>query len=302
MVGLESGFSDAPAYVASNDLGTAVLLGASPKHDFAARWCSPRAWWSTARAATPAPRMDRCDRFRAPRQTSRPGASIRSARAAARPSRRARFLETAAPDPRSVYATTKLAQEQLCGIFARERSVRAFALRYHNVYGPRMPRDTPYAGVASLFLSALVAGRVPAIFEDGAQLRDFVHVRDVARADAIALLEEREGGAYNIASGRPRSVGEMARRLAGAWGGDAPSPRVTGELRLGDVRHVFADPARAAAELGFETRIGFGQKIRQLATAQLREPARRSPDRVEEKLDGECLEAEQHQDEAQPAG
>ncbi len=302
MVGLESSFADAPAYVASNDLGTTVLLGCLAETRFRGplALASSMVVYGEGRYACPVhgsvrplprapedlaaghfdPRCPSCGEDLSPRPVP----------------------ETAAVDPRSVYAATKLAQEHLCSIFARERSVRAIALRFHNVYGPRMPRDTPYAGVASLFLSALAAGRPPAVFEDGAQLRDFVHVRDVARASAIALLEEHEGGAYNIASGRPRSVGEMGRRLAEAWGRDAPSPRVTGEFRLGDVRHVFADPTRAAAELGFEARIDFGEGMRELAGAQLREPRRRSPDRVEEDLDGEPLKAQQRQDEAKPAG
>ncbi len=302
IVGLETSFSDAPAYVASNDLGTAVLLGCLAE----ARFRGPLALASSMVVygeggytcpahgpVRPPPRApeDLAAGHFDPRCPSC-GANLSSCPVS----------ETAAIDPRSVYAATKLAQEHLCSIFAREHSVPAVALRYHNVYGPRMPRDTPYAGVASLFLSTLAAGRSPAVFEDGAQLRDFVHVRDVARASAIALLDEHEGGAYNIGSGRPRSVGEMARRLADAWGPDAPSPRVTGEFRLGDVRHVFADPTRAAAELGFEARVDFGDGMRELASAELREPPRRSPDRVEEELDGERLKAQQREDETQPAG
>ena len=89
------------------------------------------------------------------------------------------------------------------------------ALRYHNVYGPRMPRDTPYAGVASIFRSALEAGAAPRVFEDGGQLRDFVHVRDVARANVLALTRSvAVSGPFNIASGTPRSILDMARALA----------------------------------------------------------------------------------------
>jgi dTDP-L-rhamnose 4-epimerase len=95
-------------------------------------------------------------------------------------------------------------------VFGRERSVPVTALRYHNVYGPGMPRDTPYAGVASIFHSALKSGRSPQVFEDGGQLRDFVHVRDVARANAVAL--EREPaceGPFKIATGIPQSIGGL---------------------------------------------------------------------------------------------
>ena len=143
-------------------------------------------------------------------------------------------------------------------------------LRYHNVYGPRMPRDTPYAGVASIFRSSLAAGDPPRVFEDGEQLRDFVHVRDVARANRLAL-EAPEGvaGAFNIASGAPRSVGALARQLAQATGG--PDPVVCGEFRLGDVRHVFASTERAATELGFRARVAVrrrGRRVRARAAAR----------------------------------
>ena len=99
------------------------------------------------------------------------------------------------------------------------------ALRYHNVYGPRMPRDTPYAGVASIFRSALEGGEAPRVFEDGGQRRDFVHVRDVARANVLALTApEPVPGAFNVASGTPRTVLDMAQALARAFDGDR-SPR-----------------------------------------------------------------------------
>jgi dTDP-L-rhamnose 4-epimerase len=163
-------------------------------------------------------------------------------------------IDEAAPlDPRSVYAATKTHQEHLCFAFARETGVPVTALRYHNVYGPRMPRDTPYAGVAAIFASALASGQAPRVFEDGRQLRDFVHVRDVARANVLALTaDEPVRGAFNIASGQPRSVGEMAAALTCAAGPAAPVPVTTSEFRLGDVRHVFASPERARHALRFE--------------------------------------------------
>ncbi len=175
--------------------------------------------------------------------------------------------EDAPTDPRSAYATTKLAQEHLAANWARETGGTAVALRYHNVYGPRMPRDTPYSGVAAIFRSALEAGRSPTVFEDGGQRRDFVHVRDVARANAVALDAGVPGAltVYNIASGEPHTVGELAAALATECGG--PEPVITGEYRLGDVRHIVASPDRAAGELGFRARIGFADGMRELATA-----------------------------------
>ncbi|HUR03944.1 MAG TPA: NAD-dependent epimerase/dehydratase family protein, partial [Nonomuraea sp.] len=176
------------------------------------------------------------------------------------------IAEDAPLDPRNAYATTKLAQEHLSANWARETGGTAVALRYHTVYGPRMPRDTPYAGVASIFLSALVAGRAPRVFEDGGQRRDFVHVRDVAQANVLALDAGAAGALtpYNIASGVPRTVGELATALAEQTGG--PEPVTTGEYRLGDVRHIVASPARAAAALGFAAEIGFGDGIKEFTT------------------------------------
>jgi dTDP-L-rhamnose 4-epimerase len=180
--------------------------------------------------------------------------------------------EDAVTDPRSVYAATKLNQEHLCGLFARENpNVRFTALRYHNVYGPRMPRDTPYAGVASIFRSALESGQAPAVFEDGEQLRDFVHVADVARANLLALrATPDQAGVYNVASGHPRRLIEMATLLADSAGPQAPQPMVTGKFRLGDVRHVFADATKAADRLGFRAGIGLEAGMQEFASAELR--------------------------------
>jgi dTDP-L-rhamnose 4-epimerase len=151
------------------------------------------------------------------------------------------------------------------------RAAVATLLRYHNVYGPRMPRDTPYAGVASIFRSSVEAGRAPQVFEDGAQPRDFVHVRDVARANVLALTApEPVAGALNVASGHPRTILEMAQALVDAGPPGAPPPQTTGAFRAGDVRHVFASTDRAAQALGFRAEIAFADGIREFATAALR--------------------------------
>jgi dTDP-L-rhamnose 4-epimerase len=164
-----------------------------------------------------------------------------------------------------VYAATKLHQEHLCFAVGAELGLAVCALRYHNVYGPRMPSGTPYAGVASIFRSALAAGRPPQVFEDGRQLRDFVHVRDVARANVVALTRaEAPAGAYNVCSGAPRTVHDLAVAMSTAL--DGPRPEVTGEWRVGDVRHVFASPDRAARDLGFRAETGFDAGIAELVT------------------------------------
>lgn len=179
--------------------------------------------------------------------------------------------EDAPVDPRNVYATTKLAQEHLASAWARSTGGSAVSLRHHNVYGPGMPLDTPYAGVASFFRSALACGEAPRVFEDGGQRRDFVHVRDVVAANVAALEAESPAGAlgaYNTGSGEPHTVGEMARALASAYGG--PEPVVTGEYRLGDVRHITVDSSRLRGELGWKAEAGFEEGMWEFASAGLR--------------------------------
>jgi dTDP-L-rhamnose 4-epimerase len=181
--------------------------------------------------------------------------------------------EDAATDPRSVYAATKLHQEHLAFVAMAAGGPAVTALRYHNVYGPRMPRDTPYAGVAAIFRSALAAGRAPQVLEDGRQRRDFIHVRDVARANLLALEAPTPvAGVFNVASGQPHTVGELATALAAAMHG--PPPQVVGGWRSGDVRHIVASPARAAERLGFRAEVGFAEGMAEFAAAPLRAPAR----------------------------
>jgi dTDP-L-rhamnose 4-epimerase len=167
-------------------------------------------------------------------------------------------------DPRNAYASSKVAQEFYASNWARVTGGSVAALRYHNVYGPGMPRDTPYAGVAAVFTSALRRGEAPRVFEDGHQRRDFVHVRDVAAATVLACEKHTIGvRAFNVGSGTPRSVGEMATALARALKG--PMPVVTGQYRLGDVRHITADSSRLKEELDWRPNVNFEEGMRELA-------------------------------------
>ena len=267
MVGLGVDLGDIADYVGHNDLGTAVLLRALAARGFAGALvlASSMVVYGEGRYACPAHGIVRpppraagdldAGRFEPPCPIC--GAPLEP-----------RAVPEGSPgDPRNVYAATKLAQEHLCAAFARETGAAVTALRYHNVYGPRMPRDTPYAGVASIFRSALAAGEAPRVFEDGGQRRDFVHVRDVARANVLALAGAAPG-AYNVASGTPRTVLDMARALTRAF--DGPEPRVTGEWRAGDVRHVFASAEAAAERLGFRASEDFDAGMREFAAAPLR--------------------------------
>ncbi|UUO01492.1 NAD-dependent epimerase/dehydratase family protein [Mycolicibacterium novocastrense] len=171
--------------------------------------------------------------------------------------------------PGSLYAASKTAQEHYALAWTDAVGAAVTALRYHNVYGPYMPRDTPYSGVAAIFRSELESGDVPRVFEDGGQMRDFVHVDDVAAAN-VAAVESEHGGfeAFNVCSGRPISILEVATALCETRG-DAP-PVVTGQYRSGDVRHIVADPARAAEVLGFSAAVDPLDGLREFAFAPLR--------------------------------
>ncbi|MGA4960852.1 NAD-dependent epimerase/dehydratase family protein [Streptomyces pseudogriseolus] len=265
MVGLGTGFADAPEYVSRNDLGTAVLLTAMAEAGVGRLvlagsmvvYGEGRYVCAEHGVVRPGPRAEAdlaAGRFEPPCPVC--GAALAPGLVA----------EDAPADPRNVYATTKLAQEHLAAAWARVTGGSAVSLRYHNVYGPGMPRDTPYAGVASFFRSALARGEAPRVFEDGDQRRDFVHVRDVASANVAALEADPRAGvltAYNTGSGIPHTVGDLAHALAEAHGG--PSPVVTGEFRLGDVRHITADSARLRAELGWKPEITFEEGMREFA-------------------------------------
>lgn len=273
MVGLGVDIGDAPEYVRHNDLATAVLLRAMARDGGAHRLvlASSMVVYGEGRyrchehgLLTPRPRATAdLDRGRFEPLCPVCGSPLRPEA----------IGEGARPDPRNVYAATKLHQEHLSAVAGRETGVEIVALRYHNVFGPRMPRDTPYAGVASIFLSSLAADRAPRVFEDGGQLRDFVHVRDVARANLAALTAARLPEpfvAVNIASGRPRSILEMAAALCDAHGDGSRRPQVTGAYRLGDVRHVFARTELATEVLGFAAQEPFPDAMVEFAGAPLR--------------------------------
>jgi dTDP-L-rhamnose 4-epimerase len=175
--------------------------------------------------------------------------------------------ETAPLDPRNAYAVSKVGQEQLATTWARATSGRVVSLRYHNVYGAGMPRNTPYSGVAAIFLSELRSGRPPLVFEDGGQRRDFVCVRDVAAATVAAL--DRTGDpapgssiVLNVGSGETRTIGQLAAALATATGG--PAPVVTGRFRLGDVRHITANSEKARVLLGWHPSVGLDEGVGEL--------------------------------------
>ncbi len=279
-VGLGVNFGDVAEYVDHNDTGWAIGLKALHDINFAGRvvLASSMVVYGEGRyrcgvhgVVTPAPRkVEYLDAGDFEPSCPQCGNSLVGEA----------IPESAPLDPRNVYAATKLHQEHLLWAFAREHDVRAVALRYHNVYGPRMPRDTPYAGVASIFRSALAGGVAPQVTEDGNQRRNFVHVRDIARANVCALMNQdvtpptgASNRAFNVASSQSRTVGEMAHALAAAFGvtTDHPMwPVVNGRYRLGDVRHVFAATDAAESGLGYRSEVSFDEGMQEFATATLR--------------------------------
>ncbi|MFI6133552.1 NAD-dependent epimerase/dehydratase family protein [Micromonospora sp. NPDC051141] len=276
MVGHGLDPSDAPDYAGHNDLGTAVLLAAM--HRAGVRrlvLASSMVVYGEGRYT--------CARHGVVRPAARRAADLAAGRydptcpGCGDPLTPALVPEDALLEPRSTYAASKLAQEHYAAAWARQTGGGVWALRYHNVYGPRMPRDTPYAGVASLFRSALAAGRAPVVLEDGRQRRDFVHVTDVARANLLALTAPPPDGLVpvNVCSGEPHTVGDLATALAEAMGG--PAPEIAGGARAADVRHVVADPSRARDLLGYTARVTFAEGVNAFATDPLRSPATLSP-------------------------
>ena len=278
-VGLGVAFADAPDYVSSNDFGTAVLLAAMTA-------AGTRRLVLASSMVVYGEGRYRDSRGRDTRPVARNIADLEVGRfdpvdEFGLPLEPQLIEEDAPTDPRNVYAITKLSQEQLTDSWTRSTDGTAIALRYHNVYGPGMPHNTPYAGVASLFRSAIERGEAPRVFEDGRQRRDFVHVGDVASAN-IAAIEATSHNAvgtasfrcYNVGSGQVHTIGDLAAALAAHTG--AAAPVLTGEYRRGDVRHITASSARLRAELGWLPAIEFDAGMREFATAPLRAAVRQS--------------------------
>lgn len=172
-------------------------------------------------------------------------------------------------EPTSIYAINKRDQEEMVLVTGRAYGIPAVALRYFNVYGPRQALSNPYTGVAAIFCSCYLNGRGPKIFEDGEQSRDFTHVRDIARANRLALEHDAaDGHAINIGTGVPTTVNDVARKLrerlfAGA-ADPATAPEIVGRFRAGDIRHCYADITRARELLGYEPTIAYNDGLDEL--------------------------------------
>jgi dTDP-L-rhamnose 4-epimerase len=172
--------------------------------------------------------------------------------------------ETKPPTLESVYALGKYDQERLCLLLGRAYNISTVALRFFNVYGPRQALSNPYTGVLAIFASRLMNNRPPLIFEDGLQQRDFVNVKDIARAIVLSLDQpEVSDTVLNIGSGQALTIREIARSLAEALDSSV-EPEITGQYRVGDIRHCFADISRARALLGYRPEVTLADGMREL--------------------------------------
>lgn len=185
--------------------------------------------------------------------------------------------------PTSVYALTKKEQEDLALIFGRTYGIPVVALRYFNVFGSRQAVSNPYTGVVAIFAARLMNNHPPLIYEDGGQMRDFVHVSDVARANILALRNSgADNQAVNIGAGRSISVNQIARELGKLLGREEIQPVITRTFRKGDIRHCFADISLARRLLGYEPSCAFSSGMKETAEWLAQE---RAEDRVDESVE-----------------
>ena len=248
-VGVGQSMYEIARYVGANDLGTAILLeaiAAAPVRKIVV--ASSMSVYGEGYYADPKGRLhDQVRRRPADLRAARwEPATAEGAALTPVPTTEAKRVDLA-----SIYALTKYQQEQAVLIFGEAYSIPATALRLFNVFGAGQALSNPYTGVLANFASRIAAGQAPTIFEDGEQKRDFVHVRDVARAFCLALDEKAaDGQVVNIGSGNAYSVSQVARLLAQAMGSDI-QPEILGRFRAGDIRNCFADITRARDLLGF---------------------------------------------------
>lgn len=174
--------------------------------------------------------------------------------------------ETKPPALASIYALSKFDQERMCLMIGRAYQIPTVALRFFNAYGPRQALSNPYTGVLAIFASRLLNNSAPKLFEDGMQQRDFVSVYDLVRACRLALeAPDAAGEVFNIGSGQPLTVREVAARLARVLGKEEIAPEIVGKYRVGDIRHCFADIGKARAVLGYQPQVTLDDGMGELA-------------------------------------
>jgi dTDP-L-rhamnose 4-epimerase len=174
--------------------------------------------------------------------------------------------ESKTPALASLYALSKFDQERMCLMIGRAYAIPTVALRFFNTYGPRQALGNPYTGVLAIFAARLLNGNAPMIFEDGQQQRDFVNVHDVARACRLALETTLVTDCVlNVGSGQPHSVAGVAERMQEVLAKSSVLPEVTGNYRVGDIRHCYADISAAERLLGYRPYVGLDEGLTELA-------------------------------------
>ena len=166
----------------------------------------------------------------------------------------------------NIYSMTKYHQEEMVLLIGKTYGIPSVAPRFFNVYGPRQSLSNPYAGVAAIWLSRLLNGKQPIVFEDGGQLRDFVSIHDVV--DCLVLMLENPGADYlpvNVGSGQTITILDVAR-LLGRLLGSPIEPQIAQAGRKFDIRHNTADITRARATLGFVPKVALDQGFAELIT------------------------------------
>ena len=168
--------------------------------------------------------------------------------------------ETSKIHPSSIYGITKQVQEQLVLTGGAALGIPSVALRYQNVYGPGQSLKNPYTGILSIFSTLLLQGKDINIFEDGKETRDFVFIDDVVAATILAIDSSVSGAAYNVGTGQAINVLTVAQSLKDNYGVGGKI-KVSGNFRVGDIRHNFADLTRIMADMGFVPRVTFAEGV-----------------------------------------
>ena len=265
-VGVGQSMYEINRYMSVNTLGTAELLQAlldlrvAPEKLIVA---SSMSIYGEGRYACPA-----CDVTVAPRVRST--TELRAGQWDLHCDQCGGTLEPRATDERkpseltSVYALSKRDQEEICLIYGRTYGLPVTALRFFNIYGSRQALSNPYTGVAAIFASRLLNGQAPLVFEDGSQMRDFVSVHDVVRANMLAMnSRQSDGHVINVGCGTPISIRKVAEILALSLKKDI-QPVITQKYRAGDIRHCYADITKARALLGYEPQVTHEEGFREL--------------------------------------
>ncbi len=265
-VGVGQSMYEIERYVSANALGTAVLLDVIVNERVPLRKlvvASSMSLYGEGRYVCPAcgpvtpslrpeAQLARCDwEMRCP--------------SCAQPASPQPTPETKPPMPTSVYAVSKRDQEELCLAVGRGYGIPTVALRYFNVYGPRQALSNPYTGVCAIFSARIKNGRPPLVFEDGAQTRDLIHVKDVVQANLLVLRENRaDYEVFNVGTGVATPIVQVARELARLYGVSV-EPALAGKYRAGDIRHCVADVTKLQA-LGFQPSVSLDEGLRDLVT------------------------------------